>query len=70
MSTHNATSWGYFDPIRGNWNESVLQSMGLPMCFLPQVVPFGANVGDLQETWNFIPPGTPVCVAFGDMQVI
>ncbi len=69
MSTHNATSWGYFDPINNSWNKNVLQSMGLPMNFLPQVVPFGENAGNLQEVWNFIPRGTPVCVAFGDMQV-
>ncbi len=69
MSTHNAASWGYYDPIKKSWNLSILQENGFPVDLLPEVVDAGTDAGLLVDKWFGVPKGTPVTASMGDLQV-
>ncbi|XP_054166599.1 sedoheptulokinase-like [Oppia nitens] len=68
MSTQNAMSWGYFDPIGHKFNENLLKNNGFPVHLLPTVSKCGSIAGKTVFNWLGIPVGTPVLVAMGDMQ--
>ncbi|CAG2162519.1 unnamed protein product, partial [Oppiella nova] len=68
MSSQNAMSWGYFDPIGHSWNEYILKSHDFPIHLLPIVKKCGSIAGETQFNWLGIKTKTPVMVALGDMQ--
>ncbi|CAG2104277.1 unnamed protein product, partial [Medioppia subpectinata] len=68
MSTQNAMSWGYFDPIVHSWNEYILKANDFPIHLLPIVKKSGSVAGETQFNWLGIEAKTPVLVALGDMQ--
>lgn len=68
MSTHNATSWGYFDVDANTWETDLLKEAGFPMKFLPQVKEPSFIAGHLESEYYGIPAGVPVGVALGDFQ--
>lgn len=59
-STHNAASWGYFDPISCSWNVDILSSANFPIHLLPSVVQPGTNFGTLYKTFYDIQKETIV----------
>ncbi len=69
MSPQNAASWGYFDPVSGEWNKAVLAAQDFPLGLLPAVTAVGTRVGALHHTWHDIQEKTPIVVALGDLQV-
>ncbi|RDD42892.1 Sedoheptulokinase [Trichoplax sp. H2] len=68
MSGQNATSWGYFDPIRNCWETEVLEPASFPIALLPEVSDAGEKAGYLQQAMWGLKAGIPVSVASGDMQ--
>lgn len=68
MSDQNATSWGYFNNVKNEWNVDILNSVNFPVNLLPKIVKSGEFAGKLNASWNGIPEGTPVSVAMGDLQ--
>ncbi|XP_075220557.1 sedoheptulokinase-like isoform X2 [Lycorma delicatula] len=68
MSVQNAASWGYFDPVKNEWNIDLLKNAGFPVNLLPSVKESGTLAGHLAESWHGIPAGTPVGIALGDLQ--
>ena len=63
-----AASWGYFNTIKNDWNNEILNSAGFPTEMLPQVCPAETTAGVLAHPWFDIPEGTPIGVALGDLQ--
>jgi rhamnulokinase len=43
----NATTTQFYDPRAGGWAASLLEKLGIPTHFLPEVVPPGTVLGDL-----------------------
>lgn len=43
----NATTTQFYDPSAGRWSTEVLEQLGLPTAFLPQLVPPGTPLGNL-----------------------
>uniref|UniRef100_A0AAV2JBJ9 Sedoheptulokinase n=1 Tax=Knipowitschia caucasica TaxID=637954 RepID=A0AAV2JBJ9_KNICA len=68
MTPQNATSWGYFNTSKNQWNQEILEGAGFPIHLLPQCIPSGAFAGHTCRDWHGIPPGTPVGAALGDFQ--
>lgn len=68
MSDQNATSWGYFNTEKNEWNYDILKTVDFPVSLLPNIMKSGNFAGKLNSAWNGIPSGTPVSVAMGDLQ--
>lgn len=68
MSDQNATSWGYFNTEKNEWNVDILKSIDFPVNLLPKINKSGDIAGKLSVSWNGIREGTPVSVAMGDLQ--
>lgn len=60
MSVQNAASWGYFDPVKSEWNIDLLKEADFPIHLLPRVGESGTQAGILAESWHSIPAGTPI----------
>uniref|UniRef100_UPI00358DF2A7 sedoheptulokinase isoform X1 n=1 Tax=Myxine glutinosa TaxID=7769 RepID=UPI00358DF2A7 len=67
MSTHNAVSWGYYDPLCG-WDTKRLAMAGFPVALLPRVVEPGTLAGRLCRAWCGLREGLAITVAVGDCQ--
>jgi sedoheptulokinase len=67
MATHNAHSWGYFDPSSVKWKVDNLQDCGF-LHLLPEVVSPPAVAGALIGAWCGLSEGVSVGVAMGDLQ--
>lgn len=68
MTSHNAASFGYFDPDLNEWDVGALASADFPCYLLPEVVDESQQAGKLKYFWFSIPARTPVFAAFGDTQ--
>jgi rhamnulokinase len=46
----NATTTQFFDPRKGNWSTELLDKLGIPHDFLPQIVDPGTVIGKLTQS--------------------
>jgi rhamnulokinase len=46
----NATTTQFYDPRAGGWATSLLEKLGVPAGFLPEIVPPGTILGDLRPS--------------------
>ena len=67
ISEQCAYSWGYYSPVRGDWDREQLSSIGLPLNILPQVST-AVVAGNLAVSLSCLKLGTPVSVGLGDLQ--
>ena len=73
ISTHNAHSWGYFNPLESSWNVDLLENNAFPIHLLPKVVQPGTIVGETihnNSIFTKIPSQIPIFVCIGDLQAI
>ena len=43
----NATTTQFFDPINKNWNDPILQAIGIPLSIFPEIIEPGTPIGNL-----------------------
>jgi len=65
MTDHNAHSWGFFDPIKTEWQELDKE---FPSQLLPTIVSVGTEIGHLYKDWNGLKRGVKIYAAVGDFQ--
>jgi sedoheptulokinase len=71
MDPTNGASWGLFDLERLGWDQNAVKATGIPVDWLPEILPCGARTGTLDEVMSSVlglPQGIPVAVAIGDNQ--
>lgn len=71
MDPTDGASWGLFDLERLKWDQSAVKAAGIPVDWLPEILPCGARAGMLDEVMSAalgLPQGIPVTVAIGDNQ--
>jgi len=67
----DAASWGFFDLEHLKWDQNAVKAAGVPVGWLPEILPCGARAGMLDEATSSdlgLPRGIPVAVAIGDNQ--
>ena len=63
-----AVPWGIYDHASRRWKSSAAEALGIPLRFLPQIVPAGKEIGKTSGGFGGIPDGLPVFAAIGDNQ--
>lgn len=43
----NATTTQFYNPLKGGWDDEILQSMGVPRSIIPEIIPPGTVLGNL-----------------------
>jgi sedoheptulokinase len=69
MDPTNGASWGLFDLQRLDWDQNATKAAGIPVDWLPKILPCGTSAGKVDGGMSSllgIPQGIPVAVAIGD----
>ena len=62
-----AYSWGYYNPVRREWDTEQLSSVGVDLTLLPRVLSTSV-AGTLSVDLSGLKLGIPISVGFGDLQ--